>query len=237
MKKHPKPSFADADRAIYVDFEGLGTPNALPVLLGSHWVDDAGNAHRVQYVFDPRLEGAALARTPEKGGTCEYVGSLDAALAKVCGVAEMEDRLIVEWSKHEEDVVRRETADTMLASVFLTRVRDAKDVAKPWKREHHDHIAFRPNDRGQKNCLPNFMELAGMPYPKILKGAARPLRHVLDQIERRGRYKSVTKEAKRDWSHLLAHNAVDCEGTRLVLMTACAEMESPRSPQMLEGPR
>jgi len=226
MKRNSKPTFADATRAIYIDFEGLGTTNALPVLLGSHWVDDAGDSRLVQYVFDSRLQGAARAKSAEKGGDCVYVASLDAAIAVICEIARAEDRLIVEWSKHEEQVVSNAMPDTLLESAFLAKVRDAKDVAKPWKRDLHHSVVFHPNDRGQVNCLSNFMALAGKPYPKYLKGAAGPLRHVLDQIDRRGQYKRVTKEAKRDWSHLLAHNALDCEGTRLVLMTACAEIES-----------
>ena len=215
-------SLDEAQRAIYVDFEGV--MNAAPVLLGAFWVDDLEGEHFVQYVFDPILKTAAEAKSFANDGECVYLPTMEEALEKLCAIAEREDRLFVEWSIREEEAVREAAVAAAVSTCFASRVRNGLPMARQWKNRLHPKVEFPKNERGRSNTLTNFMAFMGMPAPSHLKPAASRIREVSRQITRGGSYEAITGVAKAKWTKLLQHNKWDCRGTRHVLMGVCEEL-------------
>lgn len=140
-------------------------------------------------------------------------------------VAIAEDRLLVEWSSHEELVVEDAELSPHQSAVFFKRTRDAKVSSKRWKNRFYRDVEFKQNNRGIKNCLTNFMKLAGMPAHTYLRPATARIRYVIAQIEKRDSYDELTPVAKAKWTKLLSHNERDGVGTREVLVTECEDME------------
>ena len=91
-------SAADALRALYIDFEG--NKDRPPVLLGVHRVGRGEHPHVQQDVTDPLFDGLVP----------RYLPLLD-AVRNVVVSAEHKDRMIVAWTQHELDVVRRGCAE------------------------------------------------------------------------------------------------------------------------------
>ena len=54
---------------------------------------------------------------------------------------------------------------------------------------------------------------------------AKWIRHVLKQVEARGHYRRITRQAKRDWHALLEYNLHDCLALRVVHLKARAELQ------------
>ena len=92
------------------------------------------------------------------------------------------------------------------------------------------HIA-RDDDFAPKHTLDKYARLARYPHAKALVGAtpAKWIRRVLQQLQSRGGRWQLTKQAKRDWDHLLEYNRHDLLALRHIVLRATRETEAWRA--------
>jgi len=211
----------DAARAIYVDFESLGTAIDRPAILGSLVAGETDGVFQ-QFVLDEALATATVARK----NVC-IDASPEAAVTAVVDIAERESRLVVSWSTHERAVVRAVCAAN-LADRFAAVHRNALDTARKWKRSVYPAFPFALKRFGGKHPLKQYLRMVAYPLPAAIRPAtpAKWLRHTLQQMHAHdGRYRRITHEAKRDWHRLLVYNEHDCRGMHAVVTQAARELD------------
>ncbi len=203
-------SHADALRALYIDFEG--NKDAPPVLLGVHRVGRGLQPHVQQDTTDPLFAGLVP----------RYLPLLD-AVRNVVVRAEANNRLIVAWTLHELEVVRRDcAADADLVARFEARYVNAYAVAKRWRNRVHG------GDKPDEGTLYAWLELIGWPVSEEAEAGhvgdtLRSLRRTLEG----GRTLSTSQLGA--WDRLVAHNHLDCVGMRRLCLMASAELEDSES--------
>ena len=147
-------SAADALRALYIDFEG--NKDRPPVLLGVHRVGRGEHPHVQQDVTDPLFDGLVPRYLP-----------LPDAVRNVVVRAERKGRMIVAWTQHELDVVRRDCAeDADLVRRFEARYVNAYAVAKRWRNRLHS------GDKPDEGTLYAWLELIWL--ARAGRGRSRP---------------------------------------------------------------
>lgn len=212
-------SKADAERAVYFDFEGTATDP--PSLLGLLY--DRGGADGLrfeQYIVEDALRSCISAARPKLAA--EYrVASLDMAQAldRLWALSADGERKLVAWSSYEAVTIRNYCQSTDLAEKLLARIVDLKPQAKRWKWTAHPEIQFPRRPRGGAHTLHSYLELISYDVPKpfgpLLTGAR--IRYVREQLSRRGGdYCALTATAKGKWTRMVIHNWHDCNGLRTV---------------------
>ena len=229
---------AEAHRAIYIDFECLQTtPHPTPEVLGvlgpaAFDTAQAREAGRYgsgtpefeQLLVDPRLAPARVANR-----RCRVVDAATAVLQLV-ERAESEGRLIVGWSFFDREVAKR--ANPALAGRIDALYRNAIQTARPWRQWIHPTFRIQREDQyAPKHTLDKYAVLAGYAEARLLIDAepAQWIRRALEQLARRGRYRAITAQAKRDWHKLLEYNRHDCLALRHITLKASRELEAWRS--------
>ena len=132
LKAEARISTAEAERAVYIDFEGIQDhpPALLGILVGEHLE---------QVVLDVELEAAAVAKQLR-------LALLLDEMNRLLDLCRREERLIVAYSQHEKNVVRD------FAGLDLTgSYRDARMIAKRWKAIRHPAAPIE--GRGLKDFL------------------------------------------------------------------------------------
>ena len=202
----------EASRALYIDFEGR--KDQPPVLLGATRYALAAKVH--QYVTDPHFASIADDEDLE-------VMTLAAAVERIIQRAEKRDRLIVAWTEHELDVVRRYVPE--LSTAFERRYRNALGVAKYWRNVCH--ATGKPSN----GALVNYLDLVDYRVPEAAGvGRAADTIRILGGAFDRGRAASqLTANQRRRWTDLRAHNAHDCAGMRKVCQIATSEIAARSS--------
>ncbi len=219
------PTPLDAERAIYIDFEGTETEP--PSFLGAAWADDDGEFRFLQYVLEPALWPAAEASTGVFGGTVMRAGWPD--LAELRRIAEAEDRRIIAWSDREQKALADSVLDEGDRRWFDDNVLDAKPLAKRWKRRVRPEVVFErdPKNRTRgRHRLDRYFGLIGYSVPKILGpgNSAKRIRAVRGQLATRGDYAALTGTVKAKWTKALKHNWHDCKGLRELVVRVVAEL-------------
>jgi hypothetical protein len=218
---------SEAERAIYIDFEG--TQNEPPSLLGIFYRTSGGTERLRQFVFDPALIKAAEAKSESLGaGNCVPVASVEVALRRLLRFAEDENRMLVCWSNRESEAIVATGLTEDEKNRYGLRLINALVPARRWRRRFHPQLEFQSNFRIKKNALHHYMITVGfdVPWPFGPGTAAKRIRDVREQIEKRGSYENVTSVAKGKWSKLLKHNEYDCKGTRAVFIKVCQDFKS-----------
>ena len=205
----------EAERAIYIDFEGTETDP--PSFLGAAWADGDGGVRFVQYVLEPALWPAAEAATGVCGGTMVPADWSD--LAELRRIAEAEDRRLIAWSDRERKALVDGVLDEGDRRWFDDNVLDAKPLAKRWKRRMHREVVFERDPKNRmrgRHRLDRYFGLIGYSVPKILGpgNSAQRIRAVRGQLARHGDYAALTKTVKGKWTKALKHNWHDCNGLR-----------------------
>jgi hypothetical protein len=219
-------TFAEAQRAIYVDFECLKATAAKPphpallgVLVGS------GGEEFGQIITDERLAPAKVANK-----NCR-VGSASTAAAALVAQAKAGNRKIVGWSFFDRDRLIEACPDRK-ADINLLYV-NALHVARPWRKTIHPGFPIEREDQfAPKHTLDKYAALAGYAHLSGLQQAqpAKWIRHTLDQLKAtKGRYRQTTTQTKRDWHKLLEYNRHDCLALRHIVLKATREMECWRA--------
>jgi hypothetical protein len=211
---------ADAQRAIYVDFECLKErPALLGVLVG------AEGEQLGQIIVDERLAPAKVANK-----RCRVAATADAVGALVAEASHT-DRRIVGWSFFDRDRLIDARPD-LKAEIHVLYV-NALHVARPWRKTIHPAFAIVKEDpHAAKHTLDKYAALAGYPHVAAFRDAAPAtwIRHTLAQLRATGgRYRRTTRQTKRDWHKLLDYNRHDCLALRHIVLTATRELEAWRS--------
>jgi len=203
---HASISPAEAERAIYVDFEGF--MNKPPSLLGI--LIDGSLA---QVVLDSQLTSAARAKGCETAALCDVAAELKRRCVE-------EQRRLVGYSQHELDVFLEYTGID-----FGNDYGDARMVAKRWWN------ICRPGVPRPDNGLKAFLEAIGQPMPAHFgeRKATSRLKAVIDMLSKRGSYNQLTPVVKAKWRKLLNYNAHDCHGMQALVAMASVQIMAARS--------
>jgi hypothetical protein len=194
-----------ATTAVYMDFEGrVDRP---PVVLGM--VDALGERPR-QVVLDPLFAPAA-----ERDGL--EVAPIVEVVEGIVAMAEKEDRILIGWSHHEEEVVRALCTEE-LAHRFSARYRSAIETARRWRRRTYPGAGPLPDG----NRLAAYLRLAGYRVPPA-HGPSRTgktLGILTEAFERGQVWEDLTGRRRARWTSLLGHNADDILGLRELCLVA-----------------
>ena len=193
----------EARRAIYIDFEALAGHE--PCLVG-YSVDE----EPIQVVTDDRLQSAADA----KGLSVTPFGRL---MGELHQRAVMEGRRIVAFSEHELRVTE-EWCGIHLGDHYA----DGRKIGKRWFNR------LEPCIRPTEWSLAEFEKCLGIERPPHFgyQKAAKRLRDVLAQLERRSEYHLLTPVAKAKWTKLLDYNAMDVESLVRLVRRAADDLDS-----------
>lgn len=200
----------------------MGTPDPRPQFLGV-LVDD----EMEQLIVEPRL---APARVASK--RCRVI-ALDVAVRQIVERAEAEGRVIAGWSFFDRDVAMRGNAE--VASRVEHLYRNVIQTARPWRVWVHPAVKIAGDGPfAPKHTLDKYAALSGYRHASALSGAepAKWIQHTLQQLEAKaGRYRKITKQAKRDWYRVLEYNRHDCLATRHIAEKASRELGAWRAYQ------
>jgi hypothetical protein len=215
-------TFAEAQRAIYIDFECVKEkPALLGVLVGSDG-EQLG-----QIITDERLAPAKAANK-----RCR-VAPAPAAAGTLVAEAKAGERNIVGWSFFDRDRLIDACPDRK-ADINALYV-NALQVARPWRQTiHHGFRIDKEDQFAAKHTLDKYAILARYPDAASLQKAtpATWIRHTLAQLEATGgRYRKTTRQTKRDWHDLLEYNRHDCLALRHIVLKASREMDCWRAYQ------
>ena len=225
MAAQAKPlTLSEAQRAIYIDFEGTAVDP--PSLLGIVW-RDGDEVKFVQYVVEEELWPAAEAKSPDHGGECRKATWAD--LAEIRHRAESERRRVFAWSTHEADVLSEHVPSQADREWFAANVENAILNAKAWKKINHPDVIFRKDPKNPyvgKNQLHKYFGLINYDVPKAFGpgNSAQRIRKVREMLkERGGDYSALTGTKKGQWTKALEHNWHDCDGLREVILQCAAD--------------
>jgi hypothetical protein len=228
---------AEADSAIYIDFEGA--QDEPPVFLGALYAEgikkpDQGRLvmrnDLVDWGFAPLLN----ATRPHSPWIYRYDGamrSLSGSYSDLVGRARAQNRLLVAWSRHELDVSLEAGLPRSLREEFVERFRDGKATAKRWKRLAFDEVVFERDERKRLHTLARYAELTGFPIPEEYKGGkvGQSIRRVRAGLDRSGEWAGLAAGQQEAWRVVLAHNMCDCLSMRHVVRMAASELEELRA--------
>lgn len=202
VNPHAVISTKEAERGIYIDFEGF--EEKPPTLLGI-LIDN----HLEQVVLDPEMELVAAARG-------HRLCSLDAEARRLLKLSSDEQRLIIAYSQHE-----RKQIVTYAQIDIGGHYRDARMIAKRWRITLHLDKPLAGN--GLKDFL-EFIDFSRRSHLGQRKSTKR-IRAVRDGIRAKHSYHALTAVQKAQWTKLLEHNAIDCHGMRALSVLAARELE------------
>lgn len=219
-------TFAEAQRAIYIDFECLkGRPPKPPhpALLGV-LVGSEGESFG-QIITDERLAPAKVASK-----RCR-IATAPAAVDALVRQAKAGNRKLAGWSFFDRDRLIDACPD-LEADIKALYV-NALHVARPWRQTFHPGFPIEREDAfAPKHTLDKYATLAGYEGAAAFRKAtpAKWIKHTLDQLQAaKGRYRRTTDQTKRDWHKLLAYNRHDCLALRHIVLRASREMECWRA--------
>lgn len=219
-------TFAEAQRAIYIDFgrpqgSHRNPPRAalLGVLVGSD------GEQLEQLIVDERLASARVA-SPR----CRVATAAD-AVSELLVRARTEGRAIVGWSLFDRD--RMVEAVPECEEEINARYVNGLQIARPWRNILHPAVPIvRAGSKSPRHTLDQYARLAAYPGAAQLN-KAEPARWILETVERldkaNGVYGALSKTGKRHWHRLLEYNRHDCLALRHIVLKASRELECWRA--------
>ena len=195
-KKEAKITAAEADNAIYIDFEGFEDrePSMIGSLIGETFE---------QVIFDGTLRLAA------ENNDLGFI-PIEVYLTKIRDKAIAEDRRIVAYSSHEKTIFQQ------YVKLDISRqYADARLIAKVLRRD------LEP-DAPRPKALKEYFELIGYNRPTYLgeRRTTSRIRAVADMLSKRKSFQSLTPVVKAKWTKLLQHNKHDVVGMRALIRAA-----------------
>jgi hypothetical protein len=218
-------SLREAQRAIYIDFEGL--KDQAPALLGV-LVDNRLRQH----VFDPVLQkmnpGASARLRIDGVLTSGRSGRLARTIGKLAARCEREGRRICAFSDHDLKVIQRYVG-TDVATVYV----NARLVARRWINACH------PDARPSSQRLRDYLALRVVRYhhPVPSGQAAKWIRQVKRTVGRLHASLAANARAAERWRMLLEYNAHDCIGLRHLTLLAARDYQEKRHSSVATTPK
>ena len=187
-----------AKRALYVDFEGEGVKSdgevPQPVILGIYcraWRP----SYRLQ-ILEPELRLLANA-----GFQAERLTSMEAGISSLIRHAEVEDRDILFFSQHEQEMVDR-FCKPETSEAFRIRSGNAKLLLSRWARR-----AGRP----KCHSLDDFCRMIDrLPNDPPKPSVAEAIRRIREACRNTNRWRSLDPSKQTLARKLLAYNKEDC---------------------------
>ena len=218
---------SEAQRAIYIDFEGFkGKP---PTFFGWVWAigKKASDDHIacIHDIHDKALQPLVgeVELPPEAVGTYEQRPfSVGQSINDLARRADNQDRRIVSWSTYEMIKIAESELSPSLLRMFEHNYRDGKVSAKKWFKQLDLDTA-----KGT-NTLVRYLEQARYPLPDTygLGQTTKRLKSVLSGIENKGSWPRLLDGQQKNWEGLLVHNFADCHGLRHITKMATAVLNS-----------
>ena len=211
----------EAQRAIYIDFEGF--KDQPPSLFGWVWAigkkasdDHLACMHDIHDKALWPLVGEVDLPSGTVGTYEQRPFSVGQSINDLARRAKKQDRRIVSWSTHEMAKIAESELSPSLLRTFERNYRDGKATAKKWFQQ------LGLSTASQSNTLVRYLEQVGYPLPDTygLGKTTKRLKSVLNGIEHRGSWSQLLPSQQENWRGLLIHNFVDCHGLRQVIKTA-----------------
>ena len=213
------PSLEEAERGIYIDFEGRPTHH--PALLGCAYssgdltesvvgqalVGDWSDATRVR---------TAIASLPPEGRLPSQ--DLHQVLDALLTLAEHEDRRVLSYSQHELRMIRLYAPD--LYDRTLDLYRDPKKGLKRWWYQR-----FSEDPPEDKHRLQMYLSLLGCQdyasgEPKFVGGVISAFESFVESDT-----SSLPDDFGDQWMAALRKNRDDCEGVRCAIIKGLSDLE------------
>ena len=207
-----------AARAIYFDFEGC--KDAAPSLLGWSFELEDGTEQFCQWIVEDAL-ASATRTVPHTGGAVKCgQTTLNEAVARLVGLAEGQDRLIVSWARFDLNVIESYVGDPELVERARARFMNALPTARQWLKRAHPQLQLE-RTRSGKHRLCRYCEIMGIRVPEKYDQdvAAKGIRVTRAAIARYGSYAAIStgNRARGAWKAVLGHNRLDCRNAREVI--------------------
>ncbi len=210
----PPISVADAEQALYLDFEGL--MGEVPCMLGVRF---GRRGPTVQFILDPQLVAMESYSSPSVTWSVRVADPV--ALFRQLRVDVLRDGLrVFAWSSRESRAMTELlAADPDLAEFWTGAVENAIPHARAWKRRHHAAVEFPKDDRGGRHRLERYEWLLGIRRATVHGGGltTKRIRGVRSALARYGSAELMTATQKGYWTKLLVHNELDCAGLAAVV--------------------
>ena len=212
---------SEAQRAIYIDFEGFKGKS--PTFFGWVWAigKKASDDHLacIHDIHDKSLRPLIGAIDVESGSVGSYEQrpfSVGQSINDLARRANKQDRLIVSWSTHEMIKIAESELSPSLLRMFERNYRDGKVTAKKWFKQLDLDTA------GGTNTLVRYLEQARYPLPDTygFGQTTKRLKSVLGGIQNKGSWSRLLHSQQKNWEDVLLHNFVDCHGLREITKTA-----------------
>ena len=207
-------SVADADAALYLDFEGL--VGEVPCLLGVRFGRRGPTA---QFILDPQLAEMEGYESPSITWPVRVADPLE-LFRQLRGDVLRDGLRVFAWSSRESAAMAELLADDPHLATFWTDcVENAIPSAKVWKRRHHPLVEFPKDDRGGRHRLDRYESLLGIRRAPVHGGGltTKRIRSVRGALARYGSADLMTVTQKGHWTKLLVHNELDCAGLAAVV--------------------
>ena len=209
----------EAQRAIYLDFEGRGAPHgqpAPPPVLGGTLIE----GEYTDTIVSEELAQVAIGRSRDFVPLEEYLEDL---LRR----ARVESRRIVYWTSHEAELFEQHgfppgglgfdlkiDVRPHMEDLFK-EAREAKKALRTAKTKTAREKARRKASGLCVECAARHGFKTPTNYGRGTVGIT--VKRALDQASRRPDYASWPSGAKRAWSRLVTHNKADCEAMKLLM--------------------
>lgn len=226
MRNEVMLSPAEAERAIYIDFEGTKTDP--PSLLGSLFSPGRSKVDPDRLVYQLDILEPALAATQNavvNNGNAELrsrVRSMASTIGELVGRAEKQNRWLVSWSQRELTAVRNARLPDDLVHRFEASWANAIPMAEAWKEEAFPAVSFPWSANGGANKLSRYLDLVGYEVAE-LGSEIKPADAVLKLrkgLAFRGSFGALLPSQQKQWLGLVMHNFDDCAGMRRVVEAA-----------------
>ncbi|MDG2223153.1 MAG: hypothetical protein P8L85_17360 [Rubripirellula sp.] len=187
-----------AKRALYIDFEGEGRRGngeiPSPVMLGIY-CRDRHPTYCVQ-IIEPTLKPLVHA-----GVSSECFDCMESAINSLLAQAGSEDRDILYFSQHEQDMVNR-FCSQLTANEFMARSGNAKLLLKRWVRR-----------TGRPTChsLDDYCKVIDrLPYDAPKPSVAEAIRRLRKACCTAKRWRRIESKQRELAKQLFAYNKQDC---------------------------
>ena len=211
----------EAQRAIYIDFEGFKDKS--PSFLGWVWaIGKQASDDRLACVHDiheHELHPLVDQCTPKFPAISQYQQrnfSISQSINDLARRAYKQDRRIVSWSTHEINKVAKAELEAPLFETFKLNYRDGKITAKEWFKQ------LGLDTSNQNNKLIRYLQEANYTLTENygLGQTTRRLKSVINGVHNKGSWSQLLPSQQANWENLLLHNFVDCHGLRHIVKVA-----------------